>query len=304
MKKPLLFILAALMTVQTFAQDANGSDTLEHWKITGGASLLFNQVGLYRWQGGGDPSISVGFVYKGTFDYNSFTGWEWKNYIDIAYGIIKKGKEDLDKSDDRWEVGTQLSRDLSKRWRADVFANLKSQFTIGYDPDNKDLKISNLMAPGYLFAGIGADFNENDWLFINVSPLTYKGTYVLDQEIADYDIGGEGKYGNEPGQRFRHEFGIYGKIQIKKELVKNVFLDTKAEFFSDYAENFGVFDVFWDLTFMFKVNNWLAASFTMNMIYDQDIPIILETNNLGEPTHIGPSAQVKETVGIGITVTY
>jgi len=320
MKKLLLSF--AILSLATFASaqdaakpaagDTTSSDTAapKYWTIEGGLGLMLNQVGLYRWQGGGEPSFSATLLYKSVYNYKKGK-ISWDNYVDLAYGLIQQGKNDLTKSDDRWEVGTKLGRQLNSKWDINAFATLRSQFAEGFDPDDVNLRISDLMAPGYLLTGIGANYKKGDWLNVNLSPVTGKITFVMNDSIANLEVvdgngagTGKGKYGNDVGKNVRNEFGAYAKISIKKELIENVTLSTQADFFSDYLHNFGAIDVNWNLTLLMKVNKYISCTVTTNLIYDEDIAIVLEKNNLGEPTHIGPAVQFKETVGVGFTYTY
>ncbi|HBH05136.1 MAG TPA: hypothetical protein DDX92_00855 [Flavobacteriales bacterium] len=309
MKKFFTLFIVTLIVIPGFAQDAAPADTLPKlWKIQGAVGLNFNQVGLYRWQGGGVNSMSYTFLYRGTFDYSKDNIY-WNNFIDLAYGqLVQTGNDQ--KTDDRWEVGTQLGRKVSSHWDLNAFANLRSQFQEGFDPDDLTFRISDLMAPGYLQYGLAANYSPTDWLQLNLSPITSKITFVNDDSLANLRADPEnleetkGRYGQDLGQNTRVEYGAYAKISIKKEIIENVLLDTKAEFFTNYAENFGSIDVFWDLALLLKVNKWLSASITTNLIYDEDIIMPLETDKNGNALRSGPSVQFKQTVGVGISLTY
>lgn len=313
MKKTILIAGLSMLSIAGFSQDtaATAADTIPpNWTIEGGVGLMLNQVGLYNWQGGGQPSFAASLLYKGTFNYKK-DKVTWESYADLAYGLIRQGQGDLTKSDDRWELGTKVGQQINAKWDANAFAVLRSQFDEGFDPDNLDLKISDLMAPGYLLAGIGANYKYKDWLNVNLSPVTAKFTYVLNDSLANYEVvdsdgigTGKGTFGNDAGSKFRAELGAYAKISIKKEIFENMTLSTNADFFTDYLNNFGAIDVNWNLVLLMKVNKFISATLTTNLIYDEDISIVLERNNSGEPTHIGPAVQFKETVGVGITYTY
>ena len=312
MKKTFILFSFLAIAATSFAQDtAATKDTIPpNWTIQGGVGVMLNQVGLYNWQGGGEPSLAATLLYKGTFNYKK-DSLIWDNYIDLAYGIIRQGTQDITKSDDRWEIGTKLGRQMNAKWDINGFATLRSQFTEGFDPTDANITISNLMAPGYLLAGLGANYKKGDWLNINLSPLTSKITFVTNDSLANTEIinpdgspTGKAKYGNDVGNSIRSEFGAYAKISIKKEILENVTISTQADFFSDYLHNFGTIDVNWNLMLLMKVNKFITATVTTNLIYDEDISIVLQKNNLGEATRIGPAVQFKETVGVGLTYTY
>ena len=313
MRNTILIAGLTILSAMGFSQDADtaSSDTIPpNWTIEGGVGVMLNQVGLYRWQGGGQPSFAATLLYKGSFNYKK-DKISWENYIDLAYGLIRQGTSPMTKSDDRWEVGTKLGLQLNDKWDLNAFGTLRSQFDEGFDPDDENVKISDLMAPGYLLAGLGANYKKGDWLNVNLSPVTGKFTFVMNDSLANFDVPdsdgnltGKGKYGNDAGSKTRTELGAYAKISIKKEIFKNMTLTTNADFFTDYLNNFGAIDVNWNLILLLKVNKYVSATVTTNLIYDEDIAIVLERNNAGEPTNIGPAVQFKETVGVGLTYTY
>ena len=311
MRKTILIAGLTLISAMGFSQDTTSTDSITpNWTIEGGVGLMLNQVGLYRWQGGGQPSFAASLLYKGSFNYKK-EKWSWDNYADLAYGLIRQGTSSLTKSDDRWEVGTKAGHQLNNKWDLNAFGTLRSQFDEGFDPDDANIKISDIMAPGYLLTGIGINYKKDDWLNINLSPITGKFTFVMNDSLANAEViqsdgtpTGKGKYGNDAGSKTRTELGAYAKISIKKEIFENMILTTNADFFSDYLNNFGAIDVNWNLVLLLKVNKYISATVTTNLIYDEDIAIVLERNNAGEPTHVGPAVQFKETVGVGLTYTY
>lgn len=312
MKLSFLICGGLLAASSIFAQTTPATDSTETgpWDINGGLSLNLNQVGLTNWQGGGEPSLSATLLYKGNFNYTK-DKLKFESYADLAYGVIRQGPEPLTKSDDRWEIGSRIGWKTKGNWDANAFITIRSQFDEGFDPDNEDLRISDLMAPGYILVGAAFNYEKDGWLNINLSPVTSKLTVVADDSIANLDVpnadgtpSGVGKYGNDTGSNLRSEIGAFAKITIQKDLIENVKINTTADFFSDYLNNFGNIDVNWNLSILMKVNKFLTATVTTNLIYDDDIAIVLEKNSAGEATKIGPAVQFKETVGIGLTFTY
>lgn len=300
-------LAASSILAQTPTTD---STSAKLWDVNGGFSLNLNQVGMTNWQGGGEPSLSATVLYKGNFNYAK-NKLKFESYVDLAYGVIRQGAKPLTKSDDRWEVGSRIGIKTKGNWDVNAFITVRSQFDEGFDPDNAALRISDFMAPGYVLAGAAFNYEKDGWLNINLSPVTSKLTVVANDSIANIDVpnadgspSGKGKYGNDTGSKLRSEIGAFAKITIQKEVIENVKINTTADFFSDYLNNFGNVDVNWNLTVLMQVNKFLTATVTTNLIYDDDIAIVLARNSMGDPTQIGPAVQFKETVGIGLTLTY
>ena len=113
-------------------------------------------------------------------------------------------------------------------------------------------KISNFMAPGYLNISLGMDYKPSDAFSLLLSPVTGKFTFVLDD-----DLSAAGSFGLDPGQKSRGELGGYVKMAFKKEVLKNVTLDTNIDLFSNYLDHPQYIDVNWNLLLNFKVNDFL-----------------------------------------------
>ena len=302
MKKTLLLLaLGAFALPQTLlAQDSTKACT------TGAPlHLTFSQTALSNWQAGGDNALSGNALFS-AFANRSVDLWHWDNSLDIAYGVnIVDG--DFTKTDDRLEINSKLGHDLANpNWRATGSFTFRTQFYEGVDED--DVRISDWMAPGYIFLGLGADYVPSENLSVYLSPVTSKMTFVLDQDLANdgafgVDAAERDTAGNiiTEGQQARVEVGAYVKIvYTKTNLIENVDFSNKVDFYANYLENFGNIDINWELLFTAKVNSWLSASLSLTMIYDDDI-MIDRRNDAGDVIGAGPAAQFKEVFGAGLT---
>ena len=135
------------------------------------------------------------------------------------------------------------------------------------------------------------DYKPNDHLSIMISPLSSKITFVMDD-----DLSAAGSFGLDPGQTVRAEMGANIKLAYKKEILKNVEIDTKLNLFSNYLENPQYVDVNWDLLLTFKVNEFISASLMTQLIYDYDIKF--------GPAMDEDRIQFKELFGIGLTYKF
>ena len=161
------------------------------------------------------------------------------------------------------------------------------------------MKISNIMAPGYLSFSLGMDYKPSEVFSLFLSPLSTKFTFVLDD-----DLSAAGSFGLDPGQKTRAELGAYIKMTFIKEILKNVTLETKIDFFSNYLDNPKYIDVNWDLLLTFKVNKFLSASLLTQMIYDYDIKFGEDTTGDGVYDTFSAKVQFKELFGLGLSYTF
>ena len=272
--------------------------------------MSVNQTALINWTAGGENSISANALFKYSANYAK-NDWKWDNDITLGYGGIVNGEESWKKTDDRIELNTKVGRKASKAWYYSAFVNFRTQFVDGFDyPDDSTL-ISTWMAPGYITMGLGAEYVPNEFFNVTVSPVAGKITivnneFLADQgafgvEAAEYDTNG---VRTKEGARYRFEFGGNITAQFKKEIMKNVTLDTKLNLFSNYLEDPQNIDVNWDLMLVMQVNEWLSASITTNLIYDHDIDVPLDRNDDGVTDGVGPRTQFKEVLAVGLNLTF
>jgi hypothetical protein len=116
-------------------------------------------------------------------------------------------------------------------------------------------------------------------------------------------LSAQGAYGVDSLSNVRAEFGAFLAFFYKKEVVKNVTLTTLFTMFGNY-ENLAVWDINWDLIVDFKVNDWLSANLTTNLIYDEDIAIPVERAGDGTVLRYGPRVQFRQALGIGLVAKF
>ena len=289
MKKLRLTIGLIMVAALTFAQDPAEGDTL--WKVTGVTSLNISQLSLTNWAAGGENSLSGNVLIKISPDYDDGT-INWDNDLTLGFGLLKQGDNDIDKSDDQIELNSKFGYRASKNWFYTALLSFKTQFADGYSyPEDVKTKISGFMTPAYLSLSLGFDYKPTDGFSLLIAPVSAKMTFVMDETLSN-----EGAYGVPIGNSFRGEFGGYIKLAYKKEILKNVLLDTKVDFFSNYVENPQYVDVNWDLLLTFKVNEFISATLMTQLIYDYDIKFGPEP---GEP-----KVQFKELFGLGLAYNF
>jgi hypothetical protein len=153
------------------------------------------------------------------------------------------------------------------------------------------------MSPAYLSVSLGMDYKPSDNFSLFISPLTGKMTFVMDDSLSNV-----GAFGVDPGSTFRPEFGGYIKMVFKYDVMENVSLQTKFDLFSNYIENPENIDVTWDVLVAMKVNDYLTATITTNLIYDDDIDITIENDDGTES--LRPAVQFKEMFALGLSYKF
>ncbi|MCC6250984.1 MAG: DUF3078 domain-containing protein [Bacteroidia bacterium] len=269
------------------------NDTL--WRNSGLFNLNFNQANFYQWAGGANNSVAVNGLVSVFAKYKK-ANWSWDNTGDFALGAVKQGQGgDWRKSDDKIDINSKLGYAIEKKLYFSALAGFKTQFTEGfvYNKDESRNRISNLLAPAYLIGSIGIDYKPNTDFSVFVSPITSRTIIVKDKTLSN-----AGAFGVKPGNTTLYEFGAYLTAKYKKNIMDNVFLGVGLDLFSNYLDNPQNVDLNLELLLTFKVNKFLQASFSSNIVYDDNTTVPVKMDN-GD-YRPGKGVQMKNVIGVGL----
>lgn len=283
------------------------------WKLKSKASLDLSEVTFVNWNSGGSNSVSalLGYTYNANYKDKYFF---WKNAISARYGLNKQQKQELRKTDDLFEVTSNLGYkpENNSHWFYSARFNFKTQMANGYQYPDKEQPKSRLMAPGYLFFGGGMEYGKDiDELSFYFSPLTLKSTFVLDEDLANAGAFGVtpavfDTEGNmiRPGEQVRSEVGILITNSYEMEIAENIVAKNLLSLYSDYINNFGNVDVDWRIGFDFKVNSFVRATLESHVKYDDDVKTQESSAIEGEFDEAGAKIQWKQFLGVGFAVDF
>ncbi len=279
------------------------SDT-SYWAKGGDFSLNFNQTNFTNWAAGGDNALAGVAMLNYNLDYAREKN-SWKNKIILGYGL-QYLSDDYKKTEDKIDLSSLYGHKIKPKWDASMLFFIKSQFMEGFDGDNDSVYVSKFMAPGYIGFGPGFTYKPVDYFSVFLSPATAQLVIVNDQRLAD-----EGAFGVTPaqydengvrivaGEQLKFQFGASVKMHFKKDIAKNINLETTVELFSDYLHNPENIIISWDVILDMAINSWLSAKLTTSLIYDDNITI---NDKDGNP--LGPRTQFKEMFGLGFAVKF
>ncbi len=315
------FLFATALFMAHLGAFANGEETTENksvvvapqdavkdttWKFNALLGLNFNQAYFNNWAAGGQNSVA--FTAKSTFWLKMKKGkHSWENMLDLAYGQTSQADQSPFKTDDKIEFQSVYGYQLNnEHWYASLLYNFKTQFQPGYlieDGVEIEPSISDFMAPAFQYIALGFDYKPNEAFTAFLSPVTVKSTIVqIDRLTTDFGL--------DAGENARHEFGAYLNASYVKDIFENVNLNTKLELFSNYSENPQNVDMNWETIITMKVNSWLAAQITTQLIYDDDVNVTYETveeeigGEIVEVEKKGPRLQFKEVLSLGLTAKF
>jgi hypothetical protein len=328
MKKKLLCIALLSLAISSVAQDVNKddadklraeaeklkamkADSLKPWQFGGIISVNGQQVSLTNWAAGGNSSISLAGLINAFARYTKGK-IVWENNLQLGYGVIKQGSnKKWWKNDDKIQITSKLGREAVKHWYYSALVDFRTQFADGYNYPNDSVYISRFMAPGYGLASLGMDYKPNDHFSAFISPVTGKFTFVNDDKLASAGAFGVQKDIIDPTdstkftqrhKTHREEFGAYLKMQYQTQVMENITFQTVLELFSNYFHNPQNVDVNWTTLTTFKVNKFISATLSTQLIYDDDIKVLRTSGDKKGTT--GPDVQFKQVLGVGFSYKF
>ncbi len=304
--KRTFFIFLLINAISSFAQDPSvknlqteagktitkdAADTIPAtWKTGGIFSLSLAQGSLRNWAAGGDEfSLSLNAYINGHAFYKKGKH-SWDNNLDIYFGYIKTTSLGARKNDDRIDFLSKYGYALSKTLSVAGLCNFRTQLFDGFTYSDTSREFSSaFMSPAYIILSPGLDYHPVSNFSIFFSPIAARWVIIKDNTIA-----AKGFYG-PAGEKSVSEFGAFVTINYTSNLNKTVSYKGRLDLFSNYKNNPENIDVFMENLFAAKLSNVLSATWSLDIIYDDDAKLF-------GPNQNAPRTQLKSLIGVGLLV--
>jgi len=315
-KNVLLIVLTLFFGTLLYAQEKPETPAAEpaseeatappkDWTFSLVTGFTSSQAYYSNWSAGGDNSMAFRafLTTGGNFAKNRHS---FSYFLDLALGyqwlFSNPAPLKLKKTDDRLNLnlnyGYQMSR-TNDNFFYSAFVNFRTQFGSGFN-DDRSVLVSRFMAPGYLIYGLGVAYKLKDFLTINISPLSARHVFVLNDSIwrqENYGITAEDVAHN---RRVVNEFGAYFNAFFQKDLTKSVNLMSQLTLFSNYLDKPQNIVVTFDLGFNFKITKFLSSGVTFGYVYDDNVRF--DVYGTGRPEDRRPKSQFMQSYLRGINV--
>ncbi len=284
---------------------------------------IAGQAGSKNWASGNDIFSVSANMFLDAYANLTKKKWYFNNSLIASYGLINTDEYATIKNDDKVDLFSTLGIKLKKKSNFGIGAvfNFRSQFSNGYDRNylNQGIKrrTSGFFAPAYLtLAPIGVNYrNKNLSIYgtlagfrgVMVSSKPY--SYVFQGGIIPVDMINEKNkattersvaemYGVDPKKTIQYQVGPYVSAAYSEEICHNISYIGRIDLFSDFTHKTpGNVDVFFMNTFVFRINSWISASYSLDLACDDDIKKFGYYKDL-------PALQSKSILGIGINARF
>jgi Protein of unknown function (DUF3078) len=332
MKKLLSLLALTIISIASMAQDATVKDlktaagaTIKRdtslkankngWVKGGLFSINLTQIGNSNWIAAGGDKFSLSLATSlNVFANRTWGRNSWDNVLDINYALVNTTTLGVRKVNDRLDFTSKYGYE-PKNWKNISIASLvqfRSQISSGYQYDYfgtaTKRRNSGFFAPAYItVAPLGINWQPNPWFSLFGSPVVARWVIASNGPYSYASQGGvfmgnaetplATLYGVNPANPNRGEFGAFITATLKKDIMKNVNYYSKIDLYSNYLKKAKNIDLFWTNQVRMKVNKWILVSYTLDMLYDDDVKNpVRPANALG--------LQVLSTLGVGFAAKW
>ena len=279
----------------------------QYWKYRSEASLIFSQTALTNWVKGGENSLSSALDVTGYADYsNKLMKVSSNNFVRLKVGFLKSGDNPVRKNLDLFETNSKLNHKAFGKFDFSAIMLFKTQVAPGYNYNTTPATlVSKFLNPAVITLGFGLDFKPDKVTSINVSPLSYKGTFVTD--TIDID---QTKYGIPHGKKSINEPGASFMITNEYKKIKNVVITNRLQLFTNYIHNPQNVDIDWEMIVTMRLNWFTDVRFNSHLIFDDDTKtLVLDKDKKPvlrpDGTQMKTSrAQFKEMLGFSVVFRF
>jgi len=278
----------------------------QYWRNRTETSFSLNQGMLTNWVKGGESNISTALDITWYADYNNKPKLtSSNNYIRLKYGLIKSGDEKIKKNIDLLETNSKLNHKAFGKFDFSAIMLFKTQISNGYNYPNYTDPVSKFFNPAILTLGMGLDYKPNKTTSFNLSPLSYKATFVPDTAEID-----QTKYGIAEDRRSKHEPGASFMFTSEFKPFKTLSVTNRLQLFTNYVNNPLNVDVDWEMILKASLNWFTELRLNTHLIFDDDTKTVvldkdknpvLDTNGAEKKT---ARIQFKELMGLSFVFRF
>ena len=237
------------------------------WTRTANVSLQFTQNYISsNWYKGGESNNSMLSSLDVSLNYNDQQRIQFDNRLEWKLGFITSRSDSIHKykpNSDLLRLTSKLGLKAFSSWFYTIQAEFSTQLFSNYNTNSHDVS-SSFMAPGYLKLDLGMDFKKNlsNLTFSAViSPLSYKLTYVGDEEV---DVT---KFGVEEGKKSKNDIGSNLQVNSKWTIIPEIVWESRLSYFTTYKRA----EAEWENTFNFQLNRYLSTKLFVHARFDDGV---------------------------------
>jgi hypothetical protein len=277
-----------------------------YWDYEFSSLFSLSQTYLANWTKGGESSLSGLMDLMGRATYNNKeANTQWINIFRLKFGAIMT-QDEVRKNQDEFEIDSRYNRNAWRKIGFSASLYMKHQLAKGYNYSEEPPEVvSKFISPGTMTVGLGIEYKPMEKTTVNVAPLSYKTTFVLDTVLID-----QSAHGVPEGQRAKREMGLQIAANNTLNPMKDMEITNRIRLFSNYLKNPQNVDVDWEFILEKQISWFFTVRLNLHLIYDDDVHFkVLDAND--DPV-LNPDGsekkvartQFKEYVGLALSFKF
>ncbi|MDX2431900.1 MAG: DUF3078 domain-containing protein [Bacteroides sp.] len=220
-----------------------------------------------NWAKGGESSLSttIDVISKATYN-NKQTNTQWISLARLKFGTIWTKEKGNRINSDRLELDSKYNLNAWGKIGFSASFYMKTQLAKGFNYPNDSVAVSKFLNPGTITLGLGAEYKPWEKTTINMAPLSYKTTFVLDTAHID-----QTRHGIPADQSAKRELGLQVVITNEMKPFKDLTVINRMRLFSNYLYKPQNVDVDWEMILEQKINWFFSVRLNLHLIYDDDV---------------------------------
>ncbi|MDR0205670.1 MAG: DUF3078 domain-containing protein [Bacteroidales bacterium] len=275
----------------------------DYWKFSGTVGLKVSQTQLINWAAGGNSNFTGISYVNLTLNYKKGK-IAWDTNLDTDFGAVYssdfnayKWRKGSDKIDFKTIFGYEISpkEHIKSMWFIAANGSFKSQYMAGYKfpEDNTRILVSNWLSPSYTNLSVGINWKWKELVSLYYSPVAGLVTTCVDSLLrSSLKIPVDKPATASLGMTFR--------AGITYNHVKNLKISTTLQLYTPYTDDeqeFGFFNVDWDVMVTYQFLKVLNVSLTTNLKYYPKV-------KFDEPGKPEKRVQFQEIFGLGVAYSF
>jgi hypothetical protein len=180
-----------------------------------------------------------------------------------------------------------LGYQIHPKWYITLSSDFRTNLFPSFQKNSNKLN-TTFLTPIRYTVGVGIDYKPIKGLSINIAPATYKLVYanISDPERVDVT-----EFGVEAGEDILSELGSSLRLQWKWKPLREIALETKFYFFTNYRQ----IETELEINADFIINKYLSAKLMLHPRYDGTIEGVSDKK---------AKVQFKELIRVGFAHTF
>lgn len=277
-----------------------------YWNYEMSNLFGLSQTYLSNWTKGGESTLSTTIDVMGKATYNNKdAGSQWISFARWKFGTIWTKEKGNRVNSDRLELDSKYNLNAWGKIGFSASFYMKTQIANGFNYPNDSVPVSKFLNPGTITVGLGAEYKPWEKTTINIAPLSYKTTFVLDTAQID-----QTRHGIPADQTAKREMGLQIVLNNEVKPFKNFTMINRMRLFSNYLYKPQNVDIDWEMILEQKINWFFSVRLNLHLIYDDDVRFPVYDDNGEQITYPDgskketPKAQFKEFLGLTLSFNF